>query len=247
MNRDRFAGAILLVLAAFGVSGAATPELEPGPLSQGSYRLPFADGTTVKVFDDFHTHQPPGREDLYAVRGSEPYQVVAAADGRVMAIQDSYGEQQSGRAAALCHNNYVWIAHPNGEWSNYSHISRGSVTGKAKLKVGDRVKAGQYIGDEDAVGCAMLKHVHFEVAVPDSKMPLDEGGFLKDNEGGKRERNPSLLRGVRGNSQEKCGVRRDRMLGLLRSPGVSTPRPMSTGSRDDSSSLLLLPCGTYFP
>ena len=58
------------------------------------------------------------------------------------------------------------------------------------MKVGDIVKTGQYIGDEDAVGCAMLKHVHFEVAVPDSNMPVDECGFLTDNADGKRELNP---------------------------------------------------------
>jgi hypothetical protein len=59
-----------------------------------------------------------------------------------MAIQDSYSEQQSGRAAADCHNNYVWIAHLNGEWTNYSHLIRGSVTEGAKRKVCDLVKAG---------------------------------------------------------------------------------------------------------
>ena len=148
-------------------------------MSRGVYRVPFADDTLVKVFDDFYTHRPRGCIDLYAVGGKEPYRVVAAADGRIVAIQDSYGEQQSGRADALCHNNYVWIAHPNGEWTNYSHISRGSVTAKAGLKVGDWVKAGQYIGDEDAIGCAMLKHVHFEVAVPNARMPIDPGVFLR--------------------------------------------------------------------
>jgi hypothetical protein len=190
MKRICTAGCSILLVLSAAITSGATPAGHSNGFSQGTYRLPFADGTTVKVFDDFKTHRPPGREDLFAVHGKEPYQVVAAADGRIVAIQDSYGEQQSGRAAALCHNNYVWIAHPNGEWSNYSHVARGSVTGKAKLKVGDRVKAGQYLGDEDAVGCAMLKHVHFEVAVPDAKMPLDGGGFLNDNEAGKRERNP---------------------------------------------------------
>jgi len=58
------------------------------------------------------------------------------------------------------------------------------------LKVGDTVKAGQYIGDEGAVGCAMLSHAHFEVGVPDSKMPIDEDGFLTDNADAKRELNP---------------------------------------------------------
>jgi murein DD-endopeptidase MepM/ murein hydrolase activator NlpD len=166
----------------------AAADDDSGRRSAGVYRLPFADGTVVKVFDDFSTHRPNPALDLFAVEGHEPYRVVAAAAGRIMAIQDSYGEQQSGRPAAQCHNNYVWIAHANGEWTNYSHLARNSVTGKAKLKVGDEVKAGAYLGDEGAVGCAMLDHVHFEVAVPDARMPIDAGGFLLDNEHGSRER-----------------------------------------------------------
>ena len=125
---------------------------------------------------------------MMSTPSANPLSVVAAADGRIAAIQDSYGEQQSGRPAAQCHNNYVWIAHPNGEWTNYSHVARNSVAGKAKLKVGDEVKAGAYLGDEGAVGCAMLEHVHFEVAVPDAGKPIDAGGFLLDNTGGSRER-----------------------------------------------------------
>jgi murein DD-endopeptidase MepM/ murein hydrolase activator NlpD len=160
--------------------------------SDGLYRLPFDNETAVKIFDDFNTHRPYGRLDLYAVDGKEPYHVVAAADGLVMAIQDGYNEQQSGRAAALCHNNFVWIAHPNGEWTNYSHVAFRSATEKAGLKVGDKVKAGQFIGEEDAIGCAMLKHVHFEVAVPDATTPIDANGFLTDNADGKRERNPKF-------------------------------------------------------
>ena len=176
--------ASLIVMAiAFGGAAMAQP-----PMSEGRYRLPYADGTRVKVFDDFATHRPVGRVDLFAVEGSGPYRVVAAAPGRIVAIQDSHGEQQSGRAAADCRNNYVWISHPNGEWTTYSHLAQDSVTKRAGLKVGDEVEAGQYLGDEDAVGCAMLKHVHFEVAVPDPTQALDDGGFLLDNAGGQRLR-----------------------------------------------------------
>lgn len=193
--------AILTILLGLAAAHAADAPM-PLAQSEGLYRLPFADGTQVTVFDDATTHRPPGRVDLYAVNGHEPYRVVAAAAGRIAAIQDGYGEQQSGRAAALCHNNYVWIAHPNGEWTNYSHLAQGSVTGRAGLKVGDRVAAGTYLGDEDAVGCAMLKHVHFEVAVPDGARPIDEGGFLTDNDGGKRERNARFC-GVPGGNAVK--------------------------------------------
>jgi murein DD-endopeptidase MepM/ murein hydrolase activator NlpD len=194
ISMHAFHVALPLLLAA----GTAVPTVaQPPARSAGEYRLPFADGTTVKVFDDFATHRPVGRVDLFAVAGQRPYRVVAAAAGRIVAIQDGYGEQQSGRAAADCHNNYVWIAHPNGEWTNYSHVAQGSVTKKAGLKVGDHVEAGQYLGDEGAVGCAMLEHVHFEVATPDPAAPIDGGGFLLDNAGGKRERNPRFC-GVAG-------------------------------------------------
>lgn len=162
------------------------------PTSAGTYRLPYADGTVVKVFDDFGTHRPKAALDLFAVDGPKPYRIVAAAAGRIMAIQDAYGERQSGRPAAECHNNYVWIAHANGEWTNYSHVAQGSVTQGAKLKVGDVVAAGAYLGDEASVGCAMLNHLHFEVAVPLEKTPIDGGGFLLDNDNSKRERNPGF-------------------------------------------------------
>jgi murein DD-endopeptidase MepM/ murein hydrolase activator NlpD len=172
------------------LAGSATADEPALPPSKGIYRLPYADATNVKVFDDFTSHRPRGRIDFFAVDGRKPYQVVAAAAGRVMAIQDTYGEQQSGRAAADCRNNFVWIAHPNGEWSNYSHLAQGSVTSVAKLKVGDEVAEGAFLGYEAAVGCAMLDHVHFEVAVPNQKTPIDSGGFLLDNDGSRRERQP---------------------------------------------------------
>lgn len=151
-----FASAMSSLTVAPSSASPPATQVSEGKPSEGIYRLPFADGTKVKVFDDFHTHRPMGRIDLFAIEGPEPYRVVAAAAGRIVAIQDSYDEQQSGRAAADCHNNYIWIAHANGEWTNYSHVAHGSATQKAKLKVGDRVEAGQYIGDEDAIGCAML-------------------------------------------------------------------------------------------
>lgn len=189
---------VTLLVATWMFFGSALAEDTPAATqSQGLYRLPFADGTHVKVFDDFATHRPRGRVDIYAVDGTEPYRVVAAAAGRIMAIQDGYREQQSGRPADQCHNNYVWIAHQNGEWTNYSHLAYHSVTVSADLKVGDEVKAGQYLGDEGDVGCAMLKHVHFEVAIPDRLSPIDSGGFLNDNEDGKRELNPRFC-GVPG-------------------------------------------------
>jgi murein DD-endopeptidase MepM/ murein hydrolase activator NlpD len=195
--------------AAWLAAAPALAQPQPGGsnASAGLYRLPYADGTAVKVFDDFVSHRPVGRIDFYAVEGEAPHRVVAAAAGRIMAIQDGHSEQQSGRAASECRNNYVWIAHPNGEWTTYSHLAHGSVTGRAGRKVGDLVEAGAYLGDEGAVGCAMLDHVHFEVAVPDPSSPIDAGGFLNDNRDGRRERNPRFC-SVEGEHVEKDQVYR---------------------------------------
>src|SRR5687768_3342346 len=105
----------IIVACVLGSASAAEPVAPVAQKSQAIYRLPYDDGITVKVFDDFASHRPQGRIDFFAIEGQKPYRVVAAAAGRVMAIQDSFGEQQSGRAAAECRNNYVWIQHANGE------------------------------------------------------------------------------------------------------------------------------------
>jgi len=188
----------MMMLLPFVLVAFQAAEAPPPPeSSMGAYRLPYGDATRVKVFDDTRTHRPRARIDLFGVGGPKPYRIVAAASGRVMAIQDSYGERQTGRPASECRNNFVWIAHPNGEWTGYSHMARGSVTGTAKLRVGQKVRAGQLIGIEGDVGCAMLNHLHFEVAAPDPANPVDAGGFLTDNEGGKRNREPRF-----------CGIER---------------------------------------
>jgi len=72
-------------------------------------------------------------------------------------------------------------------------MQKGSSTNKAKLKVGQFVKAGTYLGDEGKVGCASGDHLHFEVGVPRASNPVSEvGGFLADNSGSKRNRVPRV-------------------------------------------------------
>lgn len=69
--------------------------------------------------------------------------VVAAAAGRIVAIHDGQSEQQSGRPAAECCNNHVWIAHANGEWTTDSHLAHRSVTEGAGLSVDGHVEQGK--------------------------------------------------------------------------------------------------------
>jgi Peptidase family M23 len=190
---------VVVAFSLMFVGSAHADKMSATAQSHGIYRLPFADRTHIKVFLDFTTHRPAGRVDMLAMGVSGPTRVVAAAAGRIGAIEDRFSKRQVDGPGVVCHENYVWIIHSNGEWTNYSHLAHGSVSKRAHLKVGDHVSAGQYLGDEGEVGCAVLKHLHFEVAVPDVKDPIDEGGFLKDNDNAKRERNPRFC-GVSGHN-----------------------------------------------
>lgn len=94
-------------------------------------------------------------------------------------------------------NNYVWLEHPNGEWTKYTHIERGTATvasrrpaqaptvngQKQTLSVGMYVPAGYPLGIESDVGIAVGRHLHFEVAGIDSTAEIDAQGWLLDVDG----------------------------------------------------------------
>ena len=135
-------------------------------LSVHEYRIPYADGTKVKVTRDYFDHDPVGRFDMHGV-GPGPHRIVAAREGKIVLLMDSRSRNQHPfrwlRNEERCFNNYVWIDHGDGEWTKYSHMKQYTTSGAAKLRVGDEVAAGQYLGDEGAVGCAAPGHLHFEV------------------------------------------------------------------------------------
>ena len=175
-----------LALVLFAVPSTA---LAADP-SNGIYRIPFVDGTSMKVNQDHLTHSPTGRIDLGA-SGSD-VRIAAAADGKVEGVVDTNSARQDSGAGVTCNNNYIWLSHANGEWSKYTHMKKGSISGKAGLKVGDSVKAGQYLGDYGEVGRASGPHLHFEVAVPPAKPPFFSpvGGFITG--GNAQNRNPRI-------------------------------------------------------
>jgi Bacterial tandem repeat domain 1/Peptidase family M23 len=206
-----FALASVVIL---GVAASAAAQEK----SKGVYRIPFEDGVTVKVTNDHLKHSPPGRIDMHGEGGSKPYKIVAAADGRIRFIVDNFSKQIDSSSGEPCTNNYVWIEHANGEWTKYSHMQKDSVTKKAKLKVGQFVKAGTYLGDEGQVGCASGPHLHFEAGVPRANDPITEtGGFLTDNADSKRNRVPRIC-GIPGGVFSSGGTYEAREV-----PGNLTP------------------------
>lgn len=194
-----FGACALLATTTLSIAPALADDPSPAPAmlaivplekSKGVYRIPYADGTKVRVSRDHNTHTPKGRYDMGG-QGGGTYRIVAAADGRIRYIEDRYDKRLDcdDLPASEKKNNYVWIEGANGESIKYSHMQKNSTTGKAKLKVGDFVRAGTYLGDEGDVGCAGGPHGHIEVAMLRATDPITTvGGFAKDNDGSKRNR-----------------------------------------------------------
>jgi co-chaperonin GroES (HSP10) len=84
--------------------------------------------------------------DLAAPTGTSVY---ATCDGTVVAAK--YGAWDSS------YGNMVAIYHGNGDYTNHAHLS------KIKVKVGQKVTAGQLIGLCGSTGHSTGPHVHFEV------------------------------------------------------------------------------------
>ena len=86
--------------------------------------------------------------------------VLAAADGIVTFVKDdsniggphpSYWES----------TNFITIEHSNGEYSRYDHLEYHS----AKVRVGQKVSAGQEIAKIGMTGYTYIPHLHFQVFV----------------------------------------------------------------------------------
>jgi len=105
---------------------------------------------------------------------------------------DSTDTVPGGPSACTNYNNYVWIEHPNGEYTNYSHMGTGTVSGNG-WSVGAWINAGEMLGLENDIGFASCgncdpsdpaSHLHFEVAFPNN--PGDAltwtalGGFVSN-------------------------------------------------------------------
>ena len=93
--------------------------------------------------------------------------VLAPGDGTVVAIANEAAEDGGGFSIAAVRDNgmvifgnYVVIDHGNGEFSHLGHLKPGSV----RVSVGDKVRAGQQIGEVGTSGSSLFPHLHYELA-----------------------------------------------------------------------------------
>lgn len=178
---------IVLLFCMASLQSRSQPRFE---LSRNVYRLPYSNGTGMKVNRDHFTHTSPdgdvtGRYDLVGTgegSGCSVYRIVAAAAGIVRRVVDNHNTSCS---SCSDDNNYVWIEHANGEWTKYTHMKRFSASQDAGLVVGDTVCAGKFLGYECDIGAATGQHLHFEVRRPNNPGNINisvNGGFMDRND-----------------------------------------------------------------
>jgi hypothetical protein len=115
----------------------------------------------------------PTKNESFGYFGDE---IHAAADGKVVRIQDGLPEQTpgalpSGATVQTAGGNYAVIDIGHGRFAFYAHMQPGSL----KVKVGDQVKTGQVIGLLGNTGNTDGAHLHFHIM--DSPSPLLSDGL----------------------------------------------------------------------
>ncbi len=113
------------------------------PVAKPAWVNPMPDGTVTSCFGPRWGRLHAG-VDLAAAHGTP---IVAAGAGTVVSAGANFGG----------YGISVLIQHANGYLTHYAHMS------KTVVKPGDRVRAGQHIGDEGSTGHSTGPHLHFEV------------------------------------------------------------------------------------
>jgi murein DD-endopeptidase MepM/ murein hydrolase activator NlpD len=124
------------------------------------YALPFMPGATFKCTQGYNgsfSHHGP---DSYAVdfKMNVGTAVHAAREGVVVSVKD---DSSKGGASRKYEDdaNIIVIQHPDGTMAHYCHLSARS----AKVKVGQKVVAGDFLALSGNTGFTSGPHLHFAV------------------------------------------------------------------------------------
>lgn len=155
-------------------SAVYKPEME-----FGHRRYVYALNGTPRIpgrfaIDFFHADRNP-KEPRYAADPGFGAEVIAVADGQVIAARDDFADpvQRNPDEPSDPENatgNYVAIDIGNGRIVFYEHLKQGLAVRK-----GDRVRRGQLLGHVGATGQVGGTHLHFHVA--DTNSPLGAEGL----------------------------------------------------------------------
>jgi murein DD-endopeptidase MepM/ murein hydrolase activator NlpD len=124
------------------------------------YALPFASGETFPVSQGHHGLYSHTGGDSFAIdfKMPEGTHVHAARAGVVVGVKDD--SNRGGPDKKLEWDaNYILIRHDDGTLGHYVHLKKAG----ARVKVGDTVKEGDWIGASGNTGHTTGPHLHFAV------------------------------------------------------------------------------------
>jgi len=146
------------------------------------YQLPFEKGKSYYIAQGYNgkfSHRGVNALDFSLDLGEKVY---AARGGIVYEIEEK-NKKSCAHSSCQQYNNFITIYHPDGTFAEYSHLDHNGV----KVKVGDLVNAGDFIGYSGNTGWSSGPHLHFVV--------------YRYTKGGKRETIKTRFR-----TKEKDGV-----------------------------------------
>jgi murein DD-endopeptidase MepM/ murein hydrolase activator NlpD len=122
------------------------------------YLFPYTHGEKYKLSQGYngnYSHQNTLALDFAMEKGTK---IRATRDGRVVQIKE---DSNIGGASRQYNKyaNYITIYHRDGTFAKYVHLQYNG----ARVRVGDKVTAGQLIGYSGNTGWSQGPHLHFEV------------------------------------------------------------------------------------
>ena len=126
-----------------------------------AYQLPFdAKRFQVTQAPQGHfSHTDAENRDAIDFALAEGTPVLAARAGRVMQVQDAFSDNGQDPLRDRSRANFIRILHEDGSMAVYAHLQANGVM----VRSGQRVEAGQRIGQSGNTGYSTAPHLHFVV------------------------------------------------------------------------------------
>ncbi|GAA6151091.1 M23 family metallopeptidase [Pseudoteredinibacter isoporae] len=129
--------------------------------SQSVYDLPFSSKKRLLISQGFNgrfSHQGIGNRNALDIAMEVGTHIAAARPGIVAIAKDDY-HMGGAKSFFLDKANHITVYHDDGSSAIYAHILQGS----AKVKPGDKVRAGQVIARAGSSGYSTGPHLHFVI------------------------------------------------------------------------------------
>ncbi|MBL4669207.1 MAG: M23 family metallopeptidase [Flavobacteriales bacterium] len=134
------------------------------------YTIPYQEGKKYSLDQGYggnFSHFMKGKTHALDFTMPEGTLICAAREGLVIFVKDD-SNKRGKTIKYQAFGNYITIYHKDGSLANYFHLQKKG----SKVKVGDKVSAGQVIALSGNTGWSSGPHLHFQVFSFDEKMEV---------------------------------------------------------------------------